>query len=74
MIVHGLGSELRFEPFRPKREERMSENQEKKETGKYVYVKDNEGVTYICRLEDLKRPDEMTEEEKAGCMNPPGDA
>lgn len=40
----------------------------------YVYVKDEDGVEYICRLEDLKKPDELTEEEKSKCMIPPGSA
>ena len=50
----------------------MSEKESKK--SKYVYVKDSEGVQYVCRLEDLKKADELTEEEKAKCMQPPGDA
>ena len=40
----------------------------------YVYVKDSEGVEYVCRLEDLKKLDELSEEEKAKCMVPPGSA
>jgi len=48
------------------------ENQAKKNA--YVYVKDSEGVEYICRMEDLKKVDELSEEEKAKCMAPPGDA
>jgi hypothetical protein len=41
---------------------------------KYVYVKDENGIEYVCRLEDLKRVDQLSEEEKDKCMNPPGDA
>ena len=41
---------------------------------KYVYVKDKDGIEYVCKLEDLKRSDELTDEEKNKCMNPPGDA
>ncbi|MEJ2038725.1 MAG: hypothetical protein P8X55_07295 [Desulfosarcinaceae bacterium] len=41
---------------------------------KYVYVKDSQGVEYVCRLSDLKKIDELSEEEKSKCMNPPGDA
>lgn len=48
------------------------ENQEKK--GKYVYVKDSQGVEYVCRLEDLKKAEELSEEEKDKCMVPPGSA
>ena len=40
----------------------------------YVYVKDENGVEYICKLEDLKKPDELSEEEKSKCMIPPGSA
>ena len=48
----------------------------KEETKKpsYVYVKDSQGVEYVCRLEDLKKVDELSEEEKAKCMVPPGSA
>jgi hypothetical protein len=45
---------------------------EKKE--RYVYVKDQQGTQYICRASDLKKPDEISEEEKDACMIPPGDA
>jgi hypothetical protein len=41
---------------------------------KYVYVKDEKGIEYVCKLEDLKRADQLSEEEKEKCMNPPGDA
>jgi hypothetical protein len=41
---------------------------------KYVYVKDKDGIEYVCKLEDLKRADELTDEEKDKCMSPPGDA
>ena len=49
---------------------------EKKEPKKssYVYVKDSEGVEYVCKLEDLKKLNELSEEEKAKCMVPPGSA
>lgn len=51
---------------------------DQKEKGKlkkqYKYVKDSDGVVYICKTEDLKNPDELTEEELKSCMIPPGDA
>ena len=50
---------------------------EKDTTGKkkkYVYVKDEKGIEYVCRLEDLKRVDQLSEDEKDKCMSPPGDA
>jgi hypothetical protein len=37
-------------------------------------VKDEKGVQYVCKLEDLKKVDELSEEEKAKCMVPPGSA
>lgn len=50
----------------------MTQKEEKKK--KYVYVKDAEGIEYVCRLEDLQRADQLSEEEKEKCMSPPGDA
>ena len=50
----------------------MAENEKPKK--KYVYVKDADGIEYVCKLEDLKKPDELSEEEKENCMSPPGDA
>ncbi len=52
----------------------MEEKEALKTEKKYVYVKDSQGVEYICRLADLKSPDELSEEEKAACMAPQGDA
>lgn len=40
----------------------------------YTYVKDENGVVYICKLKDLKKADELTEDEKALCMATMGDA
>jgi hypothetical protein len=51
----------------------MSQEEKPKEK-KYVYVKDDKGIEYVCRLEDLKRADQLSEEEKDKCMSPPGDA
>jgi len=52
----------------------MAKAQKQKTKESYVYVKDRDGVEYVCRLEDLKKADELTEEEKAKCMAPAGDA
>ena len=46
----------------------------KKQKEKYVYVKDKENNVFVCKLSDLKKPDELSEEEKENCMMPPGDA
>ena len=51
--------------------EKKDQTEKKK---KYVYVKDADGIQYVCRLEDLKRADELSEDEKENCMSPPGDA
>jgi hypothetical protein len=47
---------------------------EKQSNEKYVYVKDNNNNVFVCKLSDLKNPDELTEAEKEGCLKPPGDA
>lgn len=52
----------------------MAAEQKQKTKEQYVYVKDSDGVEYICKLDDLKKVDELTEQEKAKCMAPPGDA
>jgi len=52
----------------------MVKEAEQKTKKSYVYVKDSDGVEYVCRMEDLKKADELSEEEKAKCMAPPGDA
>lgn len=57
-----------------KKEGLMADTPKNADNTKYVYVKDSDGVQYVCKLSDLKRPDKLTEEEKAKCMNPPGDA
>ena len=52
----------------------MTEEAKPKLKEKYVYVKDEDGVEYICKLEDLKKAEELSEEEKGKCMIPPGSA
>jgi len=52
----------------------MGKDAKKKTKKAYVYVKDQDGVEYVCRMEDLKKVDELSEEEKAKCMAPQGDA
>jgi hypothetical protein len=52
----------------------MSTEEKPKTQKKYVYVKDADGIEYVCRLEDLKRADQLSEAEKEKCMSPPGDA
>ena len=52
----------------------MTEEQTNTPQQRYVYVKDRNGIEYVCRLEDLRDPRNLTEEERAGCMQPPGDA
>lgn len=52
----------------------MAQEENQKPKKKYVYVKDADGIEYVCKLEDLQRADQLSEEEKSKCMNPPGDA
>ncbi len=52
----------------------MAQEEGPKKKKKYVYVKDENGIEYVCRLEDLKRADTLSEDEKDKCMSPPGDA
>ncbi len=35
----------------------------------FVWVKDNAGNEYACPVDVLKKPEDMTAEEKAGCVN-----
>ena len=42
----------------------MGQKEDSKPQKKYVYVKDKDGIEYVCRLEDLKRADELTDDEK----------
>jgi hypothetical protein len=50
------------------------ESKEAKLKKPYVYVKDDDGVVYICKTDDLKNPETLSEEERNKCMIPPGDA
>jgi hypothetical protein len=34
-----------------------------------IWVKDRNGKEYSCYLEDIKNPENLTEEEKAKCMD-----
>ena len=52
----------------------MAKEEQKQPKGKYVYVKDADGTEYVCRIEDLRRLDQLSETEKAACMIPPGSA
>ncbi len=52
----------------------MEEKKSDKPKKNYVYVKDKDGIEYVCRLDDLKRVDQLSEDEKDKCMSPPGDA
>jgi hypothetical protein len=45
--------------------------QEKKHSLKdrFVWVKDREGNEFVCPIDALKNPDELTEDEKSRCYN-----
>lgn len=49
----------------------MEKEPRKKLKDRFVLVKDKDGNEFVCRIEDLKRPDELTEDEKAACFQPP---
>ena len=39
------------------------------EKDRYVWVKDNSGKVFVCRLADLKDPEDLTKEEKEDCLD-----
>lgn len=49
----------------------MSDSEKKQ--GKYIYVEDQDGKQYVCRYEDLKSINELSEAEKENCMQITGD-
>jgi hypothetical protein len=53
---------------RYRKEKKMGEAKRKKLKDRYVFVKDRDGNEYVCKVDALKNPDELTEEEKAACF------
>jgi hypothetical protein len=49
----------------------MEKENRRKLKDRFVYVKDDEGREYICRVDELKDPEKLTEEEKNACFDPP---
>ena len=49
----------------------MEKEKRRKLKDRFVYVKDDEGREYICRVDELKDPENLTEEEKKACFDPP---
>jgi hypothetical protein len=41
---------------------------EPKSRQQFVYVKDNAGNEFVCPVDVLKKADELTEEERSGCI------
>jgi hypothetical protein len=41
---------------------------EPKSRQQFVYVKDNAGNEYVCPVDVLKKPQELTEEERKACI------
>ena len=41
---------------------------EPKSRQQFVYVKDKAGNEYVCPVNVLKKPEELTEEERSGCI------
>jgi hypothetical protein len=46
----------------------MVEAKHRKLKDRFVFVKDKDGNEYVCKVDALKNPDELTEEEKAACF------
>ncbi|MFZ7124791.1 MAG: hypothetical protein ACOWWM_01390 [Desulfobacterales bacterium] len=46
----------------------MTEKKRRKLKDRYVYVKDGDGNEFICEVDALKKPDELSEEEKNACF------
>lgn len=46
----------------------MSEIKRQKLKDRYVFVKDRAGNEFVCRADALKKPEELSEEEKAACF------
>jgi hypothetical protein len=44
----------------------------KNHADRLVWVKDREGNAYVCPIRALKNPDELTEAEKARCVDAMG--
>ena len=49
----------------------MDKPKDPKPRKRFVRVTDKDGTEYVCRIEDLKNPDQLSEEEKAACFPPP---
>jgi hypothetical protein len=47
----------------------MEKQESRKPTGRFVWVKDKEGNEFVCPVNALRNPDELTEEEKSRCMD-----
>lgn len=41
----------------------------KQEFEKMVWVRDKEGKEYVCYVTDIKKKEDLTEEEKAKCLD-----
>lgn len=47
----------------------MNTKKDEKKKPRFVWVKDREGNEYVCPIHALKNPNELTEEEKAKCVD-----
>lgn len=50
----------------------MDKQKSRKLKDRFVWVKDREGNEFVCAIDALKDPDELTEEEKSRCMEAAG--
>lgn len=47
----------------------MEKQAPRKLKDRFVWVKDSEGNTFVCPASALRRPDELTDEEKTRCVD-----
>ena len=47
----------------------MASEQDQGRKSRFVWVTDREGNQFVCPLNALRNPDELTEEEKARCID-----
>lgn len=49
----------------------MEKQERQKLKDRFIYVTDDDGNQYICRVDALQDPEKLTDEEKTACFDPP---
>jgi hypothetical protein len=52
--------------------ETMDKPKTRKLKDRFIWVKDREGNEFVCAVDSLRDPNELTEEEKSQCMDAAG--